>query len=144
MFQLTDPDTVTSRTTNPSDQIAAARHSRRLGTVALPISPSKGGRASPRAAMRSTGTRCSNQLPATPSPHEPRTHPTKSQPNDIRGDWGQSPSPSPRAWEGERPREPRCGLPALDVPTILPRIIFCENILCYFRAEAQGRRGLKQ
>ena len=28
--------------------------------------------------------------------------------------------------------------------SILPRIIFCENILCYFRAEAQGRRGLKQ
>ena len=82
---------------------------------------SQGGRLSPRAALRATGTRCSNQLPASPSPHEPRTHPTKLQPHDIRGDWGQSPSPSPRAREGERPREPRCGLQALDVPTNYPR-----------------------
>jgi|GEM_PF-5174405 len=26
---------------------------------------------------------------------------------------------------------------------ILPRIIFCEKILCHFRAEAQGRRGFQ-
>ena len=56
MFQPTDRDTVTSRTTKPSDQIAAERHSRRLRTVALPNSP---------------GTQCSNQLTATPLPHEP-------------------------------------------------------------------------
>ena len=59
--------------------------------------------------MRPKGTRCSNQLTATPSPHEPLNLPTKpsdqiirpnlptkSQPNDVRGDWGQSPSPGTR------------------------------------------------